>query len=365
MKFNTLSEARAAWDEDQEMHALRGAIFPDVVSYTPEAWKHDHTLAQDAMPTITTAANSGVPAFLTTLIDPKPFKILFAPNKGAKILGEVKKGTWVDTTAMFPVIEHTGEVSSYGDDNENGHTGANTNWPQRQAYLFQTIKNYGDRELDMAGLARINWASEIDVSASTVLAKFSNLSYFYGIAGLENYGLLNTPNLPASLTPATKAAGGVGWFNNGAVNATANEVYDDLVAMFHDLVNRNAGLVDSESKLVVAMDPASAVALKFTNSFNVNVMTLLKDNFENIRFETAVQYGAKSVANPQGVVGGNFVQMIAEEIEGQETGYCAFNEKMRAHPLIRQLSAYKQKITAGTWGAVIRMPVAFSSMLGV
>jgi hypothetical protein len=57
--------------------------------------------------------------------------------------------------------------------------------------------------------------------------------------------------------------------------------------------------------------------------------------------------------------------MIADDVEGQRTGFCAFNEKMRAHPIIRAASSFKQKMTAGTWGAVIRFPAGIASMVGV
>jgi hypothetical protein len=59
------------------------------------------------------------------------------------------------------------------------------------------------------------------------------------------------------------------------------------------------------------------------------------------------------------------VQLIASNVEGQETGYAAFSEKLRAGPVIREMSAFKQKLSQGTWGAVIRQPFAISSMLGV
>ncbi len=78
-----------------------------------------------------------------------------------------------------------------------------------------------------------------------------------------------------------------------------------------------------------------------------------------------MQYGQQSAANPQGVVAGNFMQLIAEEVDGQETGYCAFNEKMRAHKLIPELSSYKQKVSAGTWGCILRQTFTISSMLGI
>lgn len=363
--MRTHEEAISQFQADNPMLAEKGIILSGVQSYIPEGWGQNFQLAMDAQPTLSTDPNSAVPAMLTTMIDPTVIRILFAPNNGAKILGEVKKGTWLDETAMFPVVEHTGEVSSYGDYAENGRAGANTNWPQRQSYIFQTIKEYGERELERAGLARINWVSEIDVAAATVLSKFGNLGYFFGIAGLQNYGLTNDPNLPTPISPAPKAYGGVKWVNNGVVVASANEIYNDIQSMFLALTTQSAGLINQETPVVLAMSPTISIALTATNSFNVNVKTLLKDNFPNIRFETAVQYGALSASNPQGIAGGNLVQMIAENVEGQQTGYCAFNEKQRSHPIIRQLSSFKQKLTAGIWGAIIRQPFAIAQLLGV
>lgn len=361
-----LQESMAAYAADSAHLVARGVTLPECTMYTPDEFKRNFDLAMDAIPAIVTSANSGVPAFLTTMIDPAVFKILFAPNRAAIILGEVRKGTWLDETAMFPTVEHTGEVSSYGDFAESGRANVNTNWPQRQAYLFQTIKEYGDRELERAGLARINWVSEIDQGAATILNKFSNLTYFFGVAGLQNYGLLNDPALNASLTPATKAAGTARWFTTGgSINATANEVFNDIQSIFFQLIGQTQGLVEADTKMVLAMSPASEVALTATNTFNVNVFDLLKKNFPSIRFETAVQYGTTSTSNPQGQSAGNLVQLIAEEIEGQDTGYCAFNEKMHAQPIVRQLSSFRQKVLAGTWGTVLRQPFAVASMIGV
>jgi len=89
----------------------------------------------------------------------------------------------------------------------------------------------------------------------------------------------------------------------------------------------------------------------------VNVYDLLKKNFPNIRFETATQYANSTT--------GNLMQMIAETIEGQKTGYCSFTEKMRAHAIVRDTSSFKQKKSQGTWGAVVLQPYAVASMLGI
>lgn len=358
-------ESVAAFAADKPLLEAKGIILPGIKGYIPDGWDRNYNLAMDAQPTLSTDPNSSVPALLTTLIDPEVFRILFAPTQAAAIFGEVKKGTWLDETAMFPIVENTGEVSSYGDFNENGHTGLNTNWPQRQSYLFQTIKEYGERELERAGLARIGWVSELDGSAAQALNRFANLTYFFGVTGLQNYGVFNDPNLSASLTPATKAAGGTKWINAGVVVATANEIYTDIQSLFFQLVAQTAGLVDQKTPMTLAMSPGSEVALTTTNAFNVNVTDLLKKNFPNLTIMTAVQYGAVSASNPNGVAAGNFMQLIAKTIEGQQTAYVAFNEKQRAHPIVVAMSSFKQKVTGGTWGAVIRGAYGISSMVGL
>ncbi|MBA2589793.1 MAG: hypothetical protein H0U98_14345 [Alphaproteobacteria bacterium] len=184
-------------------------------------------------------------------------KILFTPNKAAEIFGEVKKGTWLDDTIMFPVVEHVGEVTNYGDFNENGHTGVNTNWPQRQAFLFQTMEEYGDREVERAGLARLNWVSEMDMAAATVMSKYGNLTYFFGVGGLQLYGLLNISDLSASLTPANKVHGGNEGVVNNEVVAAANEIVNDIQSLWIHLASQANGLIDEKAKIkLCTLQPA-------------------------------------------------------------------------------------------------------------
>jgi hypothetical protein len=358
-------EAQSQWADDVPLLAGKGVVLPFVEAYKPDEFGADFAMAMDAQPALVTTSNSGIPAFLTTMIDPAVIKVLLSPNKAATIFGEVKKGSWLDETAMFPIVERTGEVTTYGDFAESGHAGLNTNWPQRQSYLFQVVKEYGEREMERAGLARINWAAEIDEAAAIQLMKYANLTYFFGVSGLQNYGLTNDPALSASLTPAAKTYGGNKWVNAGVIVATANEIYLDIQSIFLQLVKQSAGLIDQETQLTLAMSPQSATALTATNSFNVNVADLLKKNFPNLKIDTAMQYGATSSTNPQGIAAGEMVQMIAGSVEGQDTGYCAFNEKMRQHPIIRAMSSFKQKVTSGSWGAIIRQPFAIASMVGV
>lgn len=344
---------------------LWGITFPGSIDFIKPEWKGDFQMAMDAQPSLVTTSNSAIPAFLTTFIDPDILRILTAKNEASEIFGEVRKGSFTDVTAVFPVVEYTGEVSSYGDYSSNGRVGANTNFPQRESYLYQTMLEYGELEMERAGLAKIGWAAELKNSAVVTLNKYQNLTYFYGVAGLQNYGLLNDPSLAAPISPIPKAAGGITWLNGYAINATANEIYSDIQALFTQLVIQSSGLINAKSELTLALSPKAETALTTTNSFNVNVEDLLKKNFPNLTVKTAVQYGALSAQNPQGSSAGEVVQMIARTVEGQETGYCAFNEKLRAGVIVRETSSFKQKMTQGTFGAILRQPFAISQMIGV
>ncbi len=308
--------------------------------------------ACDAQPSLITVSNSGIPAFLTTFIDPKLIEVLVSPMKAAEVVGgEVKKGDWTTQTAMFPLVESTGETSSYGDYSENGMAGVNSNFPQRQSYHYQVMTQWGELELERAGLARIDWANRLNIASVLTLNKFQNKTYFFGVSGLQNYGLLNDPNLTAAIVPTTKAAGGTGW-----TDATALEVLADVQKLYTKLQTQAGGLVELDTKMTLAMSPISEVALTKTTIYNVNVADILKKNFPGLTVKTAPEYTTAS---------GELVQLIADELEGQRTADTAFTEKLRAHPIVVQSSSFKQKKSQGTWGTIIYRPLAISQMLGI
>lgn len=320
-------------------------------AYAQDAWKADFQIAMDAQPTLITASNAGIPAFLANLIDPEVVRVLTAPMKAAEIYGETKKGDWTLLSTQFPIVESTGEVSSYGDYNTNGSSGANVNWIPRQSYHFQTTSQWGERELEMYGLAKINYASEVNVASALVLAKAMNKSYFFGIAGLQNFGALNDPALIAPIVP-TVGVGGSTW-----ALKTAQEIYNDVLKLFGQLQLQMAGLVpDMDAKMTLAMDPQTAVNLKKVSIYNVTAEQTIRENFPGLTIKTAPEYAT---------VGGNLLQMILDNVDGVTTTYSAFTEKMRAHPVIPDLSSWKQKKSAGTWGTIIRRPIAIAQMLGV
>ncbi|WP_205954244.1 DUF2184 domain-containing protein [Pantoea stewartii] len=329
-----------------------GIVLPGAKEYLKPEFAENFSLAMDAQPTMVTTGSAGIPAYFTNYVDPELIRVLVTPMKAAEIIGEVKKGDWTTLTAQFPIVESAGETSSYGDYNHNGMTAANVNWVPRQSYHYQTHTRWGERELDMYGAARIGYAAELNVASALVLNKFQNKSYFYGIAGLQNYGLLNDPALPASIAPdATGTGGGLTWSTKDG-----QAVYDDILKLFGRLVAQTKGLLDMSTSMTLAMSPAMSVNLAKTNMYNVNVSDLLKKNFPNLKIETAIEYSTPA---------GEMVQLIADRLGEQDTAYAAFTEKMRAHAVVTEESSWKQKKSGGTWGAIIRQPLAIATMIGV
>lgn len=299
-------------------------------------------LAMDAQPGLTTVGNSGIPAWMLNYVDPQLIEIILQPTKAAEVFGEMKKGDWTTETATFMTVEPTGEVSSYGDYNNNGVSGVNVNFPQRQSYHYQVFTRWGEREVARAGEAKIDYVARVNEASVNALNRFQNKTYLFGVKGLQNYGVLNDPSLPASTTAAKTWA-----------SSTGEEVYESIRKLFQTLLKQTGGKIDMNTPLLLVCSPTASVDLTKTNQYNVNVIDQLKKNFPNLRVETIPEYSATS---------GETVQLIVEELDGQRTLDCAFTEKMRAHNMVLEASSVKQKKSQGTWGAIIYRPFCIATM---
>jgi hypothetical protein len=299
------------------------------------------TVANDA--DLITAPNAGILAMFTTYVDPRVIEIAVEPMKAAQIFGETKKGTWVDDNLQFPIAESTGEVSSYDDFGTNGMSGANVNWENRQPYHYQTIVEVGEREVERAGAAKLDWVARKQIAAALVLNKFQNKSYFFGVSGLANYGILNDPSLSASLPGSDWDA------------LTADQVFASIQgALYGRLIGQTKGLIDRDFAGVLLLSPQNEVNLLKTNQYNVNVVDQLKKNFPNMRIETAPEMSTAA---------GELVYLIVEEYEGVRTIEPTFTEKMRVHPMVLGLSSWQQKRSQGTVGAIIYRPLMVASLI--
>lgn len=309
-------------------------------------------MAMDAQPELGTTPNAGVLSMFTTYYDPKVIEFLFSPMKAAEVAGkEVRKGSWTDASGVFNVLEFTGSVSSYGDYSNNGVSKANPNYPQRQPYLYQTTSQWGALELEKMALMRLNWSSQLTQSSIFTLNKFANESYFFGVEGLQNYGLLNDPNLLPPTTPIP-VGGNTTWdLKNGF------EIYNDWVKLVTLLITQSQGIVSSTTKMTFAVSPYAFSQLNRTTEFmNKSAKDMIMENYPNVTIVDAPELAT---------AGGQLIRLKADAGDGTLTEEVVYNEKLKSFPLFVQHSNYSQKYAQGTFGAWIYRPVLISTMLGV
>lgn len=307
-------------------------------------------LANDAA--MVTAANSGVPVEFTSYIDPMVIPILTATRGAREIFGEAKKGDWTTSYARFQTSEITGEVEAYTDYGHGGASDVNPTFPVRTQYIYQTNIRYGDREVDVASRARLQLAADKQRAAATVIDIASNKFALYGVAGLEIYGLLNDPNLPAAVCPLPNAASKTLW-----ADKSTKEIYEDVLYLFGKMADRGAGHIDANTELVLATSPTTQVQLGKATDFNISARQMLETYFPKIRFAALPELATAT--------GDTSILLVAPTIEGLPTAQIGFSEKFRAMRLIPESSSFHQKFVGSSYGTIIYRPFAIGKMTGV
>lgn len=337
---------------ERRLLAENGVILLDNAVYAVDGWGGNYQLALDAQPQLVTTLNQGIPAFLSQIVDQTVLEVVMEPLRIADVAGgEVMKGDWLSQSMLMPLAEATGHVVTYGDYDMGGAVDFNVEWVSRQPWHYQTIKRTGEKQIGHWGLAAIDANARMDRSVAQTFNRIRNRSYAYGVLGLQNYGILNDPSISTPIVPNTKAGGGTTW-----ANATAIEIYNDVLKLFTALQVQMGGNLTRNDALVLALSPAKEAALSNVSPFNVPTRTTLMENFPGLRIEPVPEYATAA---------GEVMQLIVPEYEGEQTIWTAFTEKMRAHPVVQELSAWSQKFCGGTWGTIIRRPVAVKEMLGI
>ena len=328
---------------DMELARQKGFDFGTATKFFDSA--EPHKGVTDALD-----PNTAVPAYMNVYANPRVIEVLTAKRQYKTIAPEVKSGDWSTAFTQFRTLELTGETTPYQDYDANGQASVNTNFPTRQQYRFQTTLRVGDLEQDMNAAARIDLFAEKQRSAAIQLEIAFNKFAFYGVDGVNVYGLLNDPNLNSDLTPTTGAAG-----NTWALK-TADEIMADFAKMYSKLYERSNGWIDSSTKTKLVIAPACMAELNKVNTFGVSVKKMLADTYPQMEILTAAEMVTGS---------GNLAMILAEEVEGQPTVEFGYSEKYKAHSIIRESSSMHQKVSAGTYGAIVYMPFAIVTMLGV
>lgn len=313
------------------------------------------SIARDAA--LQTPVSVGVPAIFTTFIDPNVVPILFGAQNASKVFGEERKGDWTYSFFTFPVEEFAGNVTPYSDFTENVSSDVNFAYPTRENFLFETVIKYGDREAGVAAKAKLNLVGSKQQAAAYVLAMAHNKFALYGVAGKKIYGMLNDPNLPASIAPTSVNSNST-WPAKVAANpeGAANLVYEDINKLWIEISGKNAGLVDQNMRIVLAISNKRAAYLTQPNNFGRTAMSMLKQSFPNLEIVQLPELSTTA---------GEMLYMVVPELMGVQTGITAYSEKLFLGRVVPELSSFKQKVVGGTWGSIIRRPSLVATMLGV
>lgn len=288
------------------------------------------------------AANGGIPAMLTTWLDPSHIDVLVAPMRMAEIISEVQKGDRTTSSVGIRIRELNGETSTYSDFNDNGVSSSNNNWVYRQPYAYQTHIKIGEIETEIATAARIDEVGDAIESSILALNKFQNDTYIFGVAGLQNYGMLNDPSLLPDIV-------GLDW-----ESATAEQVFAEFQKLYAQLVTQANGLVRARDAMTLILSPAMEAHLHKTNQYGLNVYDLLTKNYPNLKIESVPEYSTAA---------GEKIQLMLDSYLGRKTAELAFPDKLRVHAVEVKTSGWLQKRSQSTLGAIIYYPVFIAGML--
>lgn len=301
-------------------------------------------LAQDAA--LVTTPNTTVPVEFTAYIDPLVVEILTGVRNARAVFEEVKKGDWTTSYEKWRADEIVGTTQPYSDYQNGTTSDVNSNWIAREQYVFQTVIKYGDREVDMAAQAKIELAASKQRAAATIIDIDANKFYLLGVQGKAIYGILNDPNLP-------NATSVTAW----ASKTTANIYADILNSLFGPLASRSGGHVTNASPLKLLVSPEMNVLLGKATDYNVSVLDMLNKYFSNLEIVVLPELHSQ--------LSGETIFMVAPEVNGTPTGQLAFGDKMRMGRVIPEMSSFRQKVVATTYGGLVYQPFAFSSITGM
>ena len=301
-------------------------------------------LAQDAA--LVTTPNTAVPVEFLAYIDPLVVEILTSVRNARAVFDEVKKGDWTVSYEKWRADEIVGTTQPYSDYQSGTTSDVNSNWIAREQYVFQTTIKYGDREVDKAAQAKIELAASKQRAAATIIDIDANKFYLLGVAGKNIYGILNDPSLP-------NATSVTAW----ASKTTANIYADILNSLFAPLASRSGGHITNASPLKMLVSPEMNVLLGKATDFNVSVLDMLHKYFTNLEIVVIPELHSQ--------LSGETIFMVAPEVNGTPTGQLAFGDKMRMGRVIPEMSSFRQKVVATTYGGLVYQPFAFSSITGM
>ena len=312
-------------------------------------------LAADAA--MSTQPNIGAPAVLYTYVDPRIIDVLFGVTNASEFFAKTKIGDFKDDYATFVVEEIEGQVSPYNDFADGVASDVNYNFPVRQNFRYQTTLKWGDLESEKLSAAKVNIVARKQMAAAQIIARAENTFPLYGVSGVETYGMLNDPNIPETITPISVNSKST-WADKSAAdpNGTANLVFNDVNKLWQNLTANNGGHLSVNSPIVLGISNKMIGYLTQPNQYGKTAKVMLEENYPNIKIVQLPELSTDA---------GEMLYMTVTDLYGEETGLCAFSRAYQLGRLVPELSSFRQKASAGTFGCVIRRPSLVATMTGI
>lgn len=316
-------------------------------AHAPQVIAKHFGIAFDAV----TLPNTSIPADYATFLDPRVIDVFFAPTVSKEIAPLFKAGSFGDEFYRNRIREAVGRTRPYNDYSTEQTVNSNNNWDYRDAYYMEAVNQYGDKEVATSARALIDVVADQELATATIIDQDLNNIAFFGLAGQRTYGILNEPQRAANLTPS----GGTSW-----AAKTMEQVVADITAIITRLYENSKGRINRNSKLVITMSPKiSGLLLGKISSFGYSVEKWLKDSVGNANITDVI------IAPQYSTSGGELVDVGCKDMLGQDVWNSLFGELYKSHGVHRELSSFSEKVSAISYGALLRYPFAVQGMLGV
>lgn len=308
------------------------------------------------------APSNGTIPYFTTIWTNKLIKQLLQVTASRKLTHEFQQGQWATTNIKLPTLAYLGQSAPYADFGGAGNTSVNTNWVDRETVRLQRTITYGDLVGAQMSMGKIDYLAALREALANLIALDQDEINFFGYSGINVFGMLNDPNLNATIpAPASAANPSSGQW----IYKTFTEIIFDINTMVNAIVARAGGNADSyNDKFYLALPPAVVTYLNDPNSFGVNsVKAYIQNTYPNMEIVQA-QF-LQGSGSPIGASNPNYALMIWERLGGQECVLNAFSSLWNSHGVVREISYFNEKISYTVSGSIVTMPAGVQIMSGV
>jgi hypothetical protein len=284
-----------------------------------------------------------------------------AARKIDQLIGIQTVGAWEDEEVVQGVLEYDGQAVPYTDQGNIPLASWNVDYARRTVVRFESGMRVGILEEARAGRANIPSGATKRTGAGHFLEVQRNRVGFYGYNDGENmtYGFLNDPSLMPALTAATGSGGSTKWKDKTFLEITA-----DIRQVVAQIQIQSMDNIDPEqTPITIGLPTGCNQYLSVTSNFGNSVRNWVKENYPNLRFETAPEMA--------GAVGGADVLYgypdrvdDGSSDDGQVWGQLV-PSKFYMLGVEKGAKGYAEDYSNATAGALLKRPYCVIRMIGI